>query len=179
MVQPAFALTLQPLKMPVMTPDGPVQLPPGVTDSHASLGVIHAGGSRTEVAHVWVTQTLVATLESPGCAYVLGELGAEVLVEFEVVRVPREHLGHRYGLRLVAEVLARLSVGRTCHAVILAEPSGWQSLKQRDRAPALMALDRHWRRLGFEGGAVRPDVPGRQMSMTVRDYQVPGVALAT
>ena len=75
-----------------------------------------------------------------------GEFGFGWLVKFDVVRVPRADPGPWYGLRLVAESLAEMSAGCTCHATIVAEPCGWQSLKQRDRAPALVNLDRRWRR---------------------------------
>jgi hypothetical protein len=96
------------------------------------------------------------------------------VVEFDMVKIDRKYLGQRYGLRLVAEALSELSFGRSCLASIVAEPKGWQSLKQRDRGPAIAALDRHWARLGFEGGEVRADSVGdRRMSMLVRDYNVP------
>jgi hypothetical protein len=175
MVDSDIELTLTSLRYPVMTPEGPWRPPFGISHLIGTLDA-HGEDGVTELAAVSMTRSRIDALQDEVYRQVLSESGAEWLIEFDVVRVPREHRGHRFGLRLVARVLVELSAGATCRAVIMAEPSGWQSLKQRDRAPALVALDRHWRRLGFEGDPIRADVPGRLMEMTVRDYQVPEAA---
>ena len=98
------------------------------------------------------------------------------LVEMDRVDLRRDYVGHRYGLSLVAEAIAHFSRGRTCLITVVAEPRNWESLKERDRRPALVALDRHWSRLGFDGGEVRSDdVRPRRMRMVARDYEPPPI----
>lgn len=105
----------------------------------------------------------------------LEEADAGWLIEFDRVDIDRDHAGRRYGLWLVADTLRQLSRGRACVASIVAEPRSWQSMKQRDRGPAITALDRHWSKLGFSSVEVRPDVQPHTMWIAVRDYEPPPI----
>lgn len=152
-----------------------VCFPAGLQFLHASVHLRGDGDDAEQVGSVGI-QLYPAASPDDECWWWLAEASErpEWVVDFDMVTIRRDHLRHRYGLRLVAEALSEISFGRSCFATIVAEPKGWQSLKQHDRGPALAALDRHWARLGFDGGEVRPDMPlERRMTMIVRDYAVP------
>src|SRR4051794_39776662 len=122
MIQPQVDVKLCPLNYPIDTPEGPWEPGPGVFDMLGTIDVQDQGQPLSGVGTVDIRKTRIDALDD-GWRYMLGELGAEWLIEFDVVRVNRDHRGQRYGLRLVAEALAQLSAGCTCHTTILAEPN--------------------------------------------------------
>ena len=151
-----------------------VYFPAGLQLLHAAIGLQNGDGDTDWIGSVPIQLMPAASVDTEYWWWLDLDERPDWVVDFDLVNIEREHLGQRHGLRLVAEALSEISFGRSCLATIVAEPKGWQSLKQRDRGPALAALDRHWRRLGFEGGEVRADSVGdRRMSMLVRDYAVP------
>lgn len=151
-----------------------VYFPAGMQFLHATIHLESDGGAGEQVGSVGIQLYPADPGDDEYWSWTDPDERPEWVVDFDMVTIRRDHLRRRHGLRLVAEALSEISFRRRCLATIVAEPRGWQSLKQRDRGPAMAALDRHWARLGFAGGEVRPDMPlERRMSMIVCDYTVP------
>jgi hypothetical protein len=153
----------------------PPEVPAEIWDPTVTMhGAVISDGD-TEVGSVFVTVSPRDSVDVWTATW-MDEADAGWLVEFHRVEIKRDYVGHRYGLCLVAETLTQLTRGRTCLVTLVAEPRNWESLKQRDRGPALAALDRHWSQLRFDGGEVRPDdVRPRLMRLVARDYRPPEI----